>query len=159
MTYPASDGNGWAGFEDFDIFDPDDAGLNMDEWYECYISDIMTRLRPTEDTWVTRQGKRILVKDMQDAHIVNTIKMIERNKAYKLPTYATLVVEARARKLNLNVPTFSAPLRTAITRLVTRYSVPSRIVTHLERCIQSDLRNAYRSGQLPQSYGASKERR
>jgi len=154
MTYPASDLNGWAGFEnDFDIFDPDDAGLNMDEWYEFYVADIMTRLRPTEDTWVTRKGKRILVKDMEDAHIVNTIKMIERNGAYKLPTYATLVVEARARKLDLNIPSFSAPLRKALTRLADGYGIPSRIITHLESCIRADLKNAYRSGQLPQSTG------
>jgi hypothetical protein len=42
-------------------------------------------LRPDELSWVTRDGRRILVADMTDQHVVNTIKMLRRNvEMYRL---------------------------------------------------------------------------
>lgn len=42
-------------------------------------------LRPDELSWVTRDGRRILVADMSDQHIINTIKMLRRNvEMYRL---------------------------------------------------------------------------
>ena len=35
-----------------------------------------TMREPTEDTWITKEGEAILVKDMTDSHLVNTVKML-----------------------------------------------------------------------------------
>ena len=34
--------------------------------------------QPTKDTWVTRTGERIPVREMTDSHLVNTIRMLRR---------------------------------------------------------------------------------
>lgn len=38
----------------------------------------VSRSQPTKTTWVTREGKRIAVKDMSDAHLLNAIAYIRR---------------------------------------------------------------------------------
>lgn len=147
MTFPASDLNGWAGFEDDFVLDPDDAGLDLDEWYDDYVQDIITRLKPTHDTWVTRKGKRVLVTEMEDAHLLNTIKMIERNKAEALPTYPSLLMEATARNLDLDKSVLSSNLRKKLSRLRDNLHVSSEFVTSLEASIQDSLDAAFKRGE------------
>jgi hypothetical protein len=40
-----------------------------------------------DEIWTTRDGRRVLVMDMSDEHLMNTIRMLERNYAGILQTY------------------------------------------------------------------------
>ena len=53
--------------------------------------------------WTTLDGRRILIVDMDTAHLQNTIRFVERTcreaKRPPYPVYAKLLDEARKRKL------------------------------------------------------------
>lgn len=70
--------------------------------YEETLSEASLVLQPNETEWVTKHGKRILVSDMKDAHVINTILMLERSEATEVVTYPTLLDEARKRNLSLD---------------------------------------------------------
>lgn len=56
MTFPASDLNGWAGFDDPPEPEPEQ----------------ITR----DSIWVTRDKQHIAIKDMRDEHLLNTIRVL-----------------------------------------------------------------------------------
>jgi hypothetical protein len=39
------------------------------------------------DKWKTKDGREILIKDLEDSHLMNIIKLIERNYAKAIGTY------------------------------------------------------------------------
>ena len=41
-------------------------------------------MKPTKKVWVTRDGRRIKVKDMEDAHLVDTVRMLRRWAKFKV---------------------------------------------------------------------------
>jgi hypothetical protein len=105
MTFPDSDLNGWAGFMEKSIhesfFDEDDPFGDPDLSFEDY-ENLKKILGPSETVWQTRTGKNIPVVEMGDAHIINTILMLERTHRTHVATYPTLLVEARKRNLPLD---------------------------------------------------------
>lgn len=40
-------------------------------------------MREEVTTWTTREGEVLLIKDMEDSHILNTLRMLERNAPIK----------------------------------------------------------------------------
>jgi hypothetical protein len=59
-------------------------------------------LGPSSTVWVTKEGKRIPIVEMEDAHVINTILMLERNGKTVSRSYPSLLVEARKRNLPLD---------------------------------------------------------
>ena len=57
----------------------------------------------TKDVWVTKDHESIPVTEMTDAHIINTIKYLERRKRTDVATYPTLLLVAAERKLDIGV--------------------------------------------------------
>ncbi len=51
---------------------------DLDAGYDGYEELESQRPRPTKTFWVTREGDSIAVVDMEDGHLVNTIRMIRR---------------------------------------------------------------------------------
>ncbi len=62
--------------EEFDCFDP-----------------------PDEPMWETRGGDLVRIKDMEDSHLINTIKMLRRKDEEGIELYTHLVNELTVRKL------------------------------------------------------------
>jgi hypothetical protein len=65
----------------------DEAGKpEMDEW-----------------TWVTREGREIKVADMDDIHLLNTVRMLQRRDVTleDIPPYKRMLREIRIRGLSL----------------------------------------------------------
>ncbi len=86
------------------IFTDDDEVIDI---YEETLSDeslefIRNVLQPNETEWVTKYRKRVPVSEMEDAHIINTILMLERSEATEIATYPTLIAEAHKRNLSLD---------------------------------------------------------
>ncbi len=71
--------------------------------YEGYDDDIeSTPILSNESIWTTREGKRIKIKDMEDAHLLNSIRMINRDTSTELDhVFNVLCDEAIRRKLNV----------------------------------------------------------
>ena len=90
---------------------------------------------PRERMWTTAEGKRLRVRDMDNGHLVNTIRMLERRADGEIgacmaiaaaeydgysdvfddadvgsiyPIYDDMVAEAKRRGLDLTVPAFAA---------------------------------------------------
>ena len=78
-----------------------DAADELDLDYEDY-KQISKIFGPSRTAWKTREGKSIPIVEMTDAHIINTILMLERNNRTSAATYPTLLVEARKRNLPLD---------------------------------------------------------
>lgn len=94
------DGDG--SFSDIFFDDDDDFGdeeLSFEDWE--HVREIVG---PSRTVWRTKEWKTIPVVEMTDAHIINTILMLERTNATTVATYPTLLVEARKRKLPLDKP-------------------------------------------------------
>ena len=61
-----------------------------------------TPILSNERIWTTREGKRIKIKDMEDAHLLNSIRMINRDTSTELDyVFTVLCDEATRRKLNV----------------------------------------------------------
>lgn len=69
---------------------------------EAELDFIRSVLQPSQTEWITKYKQRIPVSEMEDAHIINTILMLERSEATAIATYPTLLVEARKRNLSLD---------------------------------------------------------
>lgn len=84
--------------DDFDFFDFDE-----DEWDDDRGHYVRSPYRAYAQNnawiWVTRDGREIPVAKMENAHLFNTIKMLERLGHDGLPVYAALQEEARKRRL------------------------------------------------------------
>jgi hypothetical protein len=61
------------------------------------------RFLGTKDVWVTKDHERIPATEMTDAHIINTIKYLERRKRTDVATYPTLLLVVAERKLDIGV--------------------------------------------------------
>jgi hypothetical protein len=61
------------------------------------------RPRPTERVWVTRYGREVPVREMDDGHLVNTIRMLQRKNR------ARLIKVAMSRSLGALSYASSAP--------------------------------------------------
>lgn len=68
-----------------------------------YDDDIeSTPILSNESIWTTREGKRIKIKDMENAHLLNSIRMINRDTSTELDhVFTVLCNEATRRKLNV----------------------------------------------------------
>jgi hypothetical protein len=83
------------------FFDEDDPFGDPDLSFE-YYQNFKEMIGPSKTLWQTREGKSIPVVKMENAHIVNTILMLERNNKTHIATYPTLLIEARKRGLPLD---------------------------------------------------------
>jgi hypothetical protein len=45
---------------------------------DTVISDLEARLSAGEDTWTTKDGRRMLIRDMSDPHLLSTISFLRR---------------------------------------------------------------------------------
>jgi hypothetical protein len=54
----------------------------QDNWPDTYPPD-----ESEDDIWTTRDGREIKIADMDDEHLMNTIKMLERNHAVVINEY------------------------------------------------------------------------
>jgi hypothetical protein len=68
-----------------------------DEFYE-------DRPQPTATTWVTRDGQRIPVSDMSDAHLVNTIRYLRRTASLALMDHLNKCIDSGTRSIWEDVP-------------------------------------------------------
>ena len=82
-------------FESDDDFGDEELSF---EDYEC----LRDMLGPSRTVWVTKEGKRIPIVEMEDAHVINTILMLERKGKTASKSYPSLLVEARKRNLPLD---------------------------------------------------------
>lgn len=73
---------------------------NVTDFYEPQ-ADLHTLYRAKKLHWETRDGERILVQDMSDAHIHNCIKMIKRRP---LTTKTKTVIEIFELELRTRKP-------------------------------------------------------
>ena len=45
------------------------------------IDDMLVASAGMEDTWITKEGKCIKFRDLEDSHLANIIRMLQRNEA------------------------------------------------------------------------------
>jgi hypothetical protein len=51
--------------------------------------------------WVTRDGQRLLVSQMETSHIVNCVRKIQRSRGWRQEYLDRLILELRIRELGL----------------------------------------------------------
>jgi hypothetical protein len=56
-----------------------------------------------DTVWICRDGRRLLVSEMSDSHLVNAINMILRNRRWRRRYLDRLLLETEIRKLGLKV--------------------------------------------------------
>lgn len=68
---------------------------DMADYYGIKADGYDRRLKPTATIWVTREGERVKVKDMEDSHLISTIRCLRRHAprmmaAVKMSLYSYL---------------------------------------------------------------------
>ncbi|MWV44888.1 hypothetical protein GRF59_14800 [Paenibacillus sp. HJL G12] len=85
----------------------------MAEMAEYYLNKELERMdfrynksKVNELVWVTAEGKRLVISDMRDLHLLNCIHLCERREGHKgenflnnAPTYKAMVFELIGRKM------------------------------------------------------------
>lgn len=56
--------------------------FNDEVFNDEHYNDIWTKYQKRKLFWTTKEGNRILISDMEDAHLVNTINHLEKKGEY-----------------------------------------------------------------------------
>lgn len=80
-----------------DPFDPDDTYWRSEREPVDDDGPAQRSASPTKTIWVTKDGKRVKVRDMTDSHLVNTIRYLRRTTSewkqeYELALYGGLAM-------------------------------------------------------------------
>ena len=83
------------------IVDLECLDCNGDVDYNELTEEVEQEIKISKKIWTTRDGRDIEIKDMETSHIINTIKMINRNKWGYAYEYTKLFeAELKARGIN-----------------------------------------------------------